>query len=670
MQNSTCIELENVQLKPLISPQPLIQEREEIRDALKELEETLLPVTQMKSTVIARLQAVDLEKAKALDVMSKLRYLQNFSKAQDPSDLPAIFQEQQKFLEAAALTAKLLAVTKSVEQEAFSLGKATPLVGTFKHAKEQLELYRGILDNRIVSKFDEAMAEGDIDAMAYCARAMEFLEGGKILIKRYLATRPLFTNPREVKCVEWAVKSKSALTTAHEFEDQLALALTALRALSAMYKDIVACVRSEAIVIDQVFPSPDMAMKELLTRIFEQPVQSALQSLLSVEDVASMSVSAIGAHLQLLTEAYTKTVSLAEELSEFSQEKVSFKGLADEVCGSLLDTYFDLEKRWLELLSADKTRTHRAGISVGLIDEVCSAYEEAAKRTVKLSLSESSAAFNIALMFFDKENNCLMEVIAKHILQGLSTAMRSCDKSSFGIEAVFQATSLASKGVGLVTTHYMSSVAPRIAPYAPQEVVRCEDALTNFTKNIERTVLAALHRSLQVFSAQLDVLLTSQQPSGEFLLQQQETVFELPTQACSNAIVSVEKICADVSNYLHGSNLKSYKEEVGKILHSIVSKHMLRAGPYSAIGGLKWRRDVSAYAECAAHVGAAAAVTLFEDLSGLAGLLVVLPEGLQGLVDGTLRVGHSKARRILGLREDYLTARVAGRSLAEIFDGE
>jgi hypothetical protein len=46
------------------------------------------------------------------------------------------------------------------------------LQGTLENAAEQLELYRNVLDNRVVSRFDAALGRQDLAAMADCARTM------------------------------------------------------------------------------------------------------------------------------------------------------------------------------------------------------------------------------------------------------------------------------------------------------------------------------------------------------------------------------------------------------------------------------------------------------------------------------------------------------------------
>jgi hypothetical protein len=54
-------------------------------------------------------------------------------------------------------------------------------------------------------------------------------------------------------------------------------------------------------------------------------------------------------------------------------------------------------------------------------------------------------------------------------------------------------------------------------------------------------------------------------------------------------------------------------------------------------------------------------------VQALLNVLVVAPESLLGLVDGSLQMSHSQALKFIRLREDFKTAKVDGQSLANIF---
>ena len=51
----------------------------------------------------------------------------------------------------------------------------------------------------------------------------------------------------------------------------------------------------------------------------------------------------------------------------------------------------------------------------------------------------------------------------------------------------------------------------------------------------------------------------------------------------------------------------------------------------------------------------------------LINVLIVAPESLLGLVDGSLRMSHAQALKFIRLREDWRTARVNGSTLANVF---
>ena len=51
---------------------------------------------------------------------------------------------------------------------------------------------------------------------------------------------------------------------------------------------------------------------------------------------------------------------------------------------------------------------------------------------------------------------------------------------------------------------------------------------------------------------------------------------------------------------------------------------------------------------------------------GLANVLVVPPEAVLPLVNGSLRMAHSEALKYVRLREDFVSARVDGRSLQQL----
>ena len=90
---------------------------------------------------------------------------------------------------------------------------------------------------------------------------------------------------------------------------------------------------------------------------------------------------------------------------------------------------------------------------------------------------------------------------------------------------------------------------------------------------------------------------------------------------------------------------------------------------FSATGALRWKRDVTEYADALrpAIQASPTVAALFEELAGLVNVLLVAPESLSSVVDGSMWVTHAQALQYIRLREDFKTARVQGKTLAALF---
>lgn len=119
---------------------------------------------------------------------------------------------------------------------------------------------------------------------------------------------------------------------------------------------------------------------------------------------------------------------------------------------------------------------------------------------------------------------------------------------------------------------------------------------------------------------------------------------------------------------LEGGNLQALLAEAGRRAHAALAAHMGRF-TFSPAGALKWKKDVAEYAEALRAYGAPAVDEAMAALEAATNALVVAPEALVGLVNGSLRMAHRDALRVISLREDFKTARVDGRTLGQLFTG-
>lgn len=103
--------------------------------------------------------------------------------------------------------------------------------------------------------------------------------------------------------------------------------------------------------------------------------------------------------------------------------------------------------------------------------------------------------------------------------------------------------------------------------------------------------------------------------------------------------------------------------------YDCLSKH-LTCFTFSPAGALKLKRDAAEYIDTARRFKCTQVNALFESLQQLVNIFMVAPESLLGLVDGTLRMSHKDAMRYIEHREDFKTARVDGRTLAQLFTSD
>lgn len=99
---------------------------------------------------------------------------------------------------------------------------------------------------------------------------------------------------------------------------------------------------------------------------------------------------------------------------------------------------------------------------------------------------------------------------------------------------------------------------------------------------------------------------------------------------------------------------------------ALLLNHMQRYS-YSPTGALRWKRDITEYTDCIHGFDAQSADDSFTELASLVNILLVAPERLLGLIDGSLRISHQQALKYIKLREDFKTAKIGSSTLAMLF---
>ena len=106
--------------------------------------------------------------------------------------------------------------------------------------------------------------------------------------------------------------------------------------------------------------------------------------------------------------------------------------------------------------------------------------------------------------------------------------------------------------------------------------------------------------------------------------------------------------------------------QLARRMGALLMTHMQRYS-YSPTGALRWKRDVTEYTDCIYSLNAPSAYDCFTELAALVNILLVAPERLLGLIDGSLRISHQQALKYIKLREDFKIAKVGNSTLALLF---
>ncbi|KXZ53134.1 hypothetical protein GPECTOR_7g1025 [Gonium pectorale] len=177
---------------------------------------------------------------------------------------------------------------------------------------------------------------------------------------------------------------------------------------------------------------------------------------------------------------------------------------------------------------------------------------------------------------------------------------------------------------------------------------------------------------------QAEKTLMIEQKRSEFLPpgdQLDAGTIDRPTDACLLVAALLEELGRVSRSFLDGSNAASFLLEVGTRVHATLLNHMRQyvynaAGEWVRAGALRWRNDVARYGEALRGWGLPALDARMAAAGSLVGLLLVEPQQLMPLVNGTLRLDHREAIQYVRLRQDFPVARVNGRSLQQLFGGE
>ncbi|EFJ42539.1 hypothetical protein VOLCADRAFT_97433 [Volvox carteri f. nagariensis] len=239
------------------------------------------------------------------------------------------------------------------------------------------------------------------------------------------------------------------------------------------------------------------------------------------------------------------------------------------------------------------------------------------------------------------------------------------------VAPVLCAVQYSSQVVKRLQEYHVKVILPPLESSAP-EVSACATGLTLGVRAVEGAVLSVMHALVDMVVIQAEKVLMYEQRRSEFLPPGDHldaVLLDRPTDACLLVCALFEALGKVARDSLYGSNLSSFLLDVGLRMHATFLNHMQQY-VYNAAGALRWRNDVAAYCDVFRSWGLPLLDSRLGAVGGLVGILVVEPDQLLPLINGTLRLDHREAIKYVRLRQDFHTARVQGRALQQIFGSE
>eukprot|EP00798_Chlamydomonas_sp_ICE-L_P020332 gene20332-27092_t len=238
------------------------------------------------------------------------------------------------------------------------------------------------------------------------------------------------------------------------------------------------------------------------------------------------------------------------------------------------------------------------------------------------------------------------------------------------IAGVFEAVSTAVEVSAMLQSHYKDEVVSLLAPRSIAELSTCHSGLQLLVRAVEESALMTLTHCVDAFIMQTELMLMFEQKAEEFGPHPNSPPqLDTPTSACLLVTAMLAAMHKAAAKHLESSNLSSFLLEMGSRLHGVMQNHMKQFS-FNVNGALRWRNDLSEYLDCINTFHLPTLTELFSNLLTLTGVLLVAPESLVVLVNGTLRLSHSEAITYVRLRQDFPTAKIEGQSLEQMFAQE
>ncbi|PIA17817.1 exocyst complex component Sec10 [Coemansia reversa NRRL 1564] len=183
-------------------------------------------------------------------------------------------------------------------------------------AKRQIEIYSENFEKTVLGTFEAAYRDGDVHNMSVSARTLDAFNGGVSVVKAYINQHPFFLSSMISQSQDSI--AEASYQSMEGVSDINHLPPPPDRWLVQLYADTRSVMFKDWAIVSKVFPRPIEIMQQLLKRVFEQTIQSYLETLFSRAEGQSKL-----AFLRVLASSHLETRKLVEDLQRFDAETIT-----------------------------------------------------------------------------------------------------------------------------------------------------------------------------------------------------------------------------------------------------------------------------------------------------------------------------------------------------------
>ncbi|KAJ2079970.1 Exocyst complex component 5 [Coemansia sp. RSA 988] len=183
-------------------------------------------------------------------------------------------------------------------------------------AKRQIEIYSENFEKTVLGTFEAAYRDGDVHNMSVSARTLDAFNGGVSVVKAYINQHPFFLSSMISQSQDSI--AEASYQSMEGVSDINHLPPPPDRWLVQLYVDTRSVMFKDWAIVSKVFPRPIEIMQQLLKRVFEQTIQSYLETLFARAEGQSKL-----AFLRVLASSHLETRKLVEDLQRFDAETIT-----------------------------------------------------------------------------------------------------------------------------------------------------------------------------------------------------------------------------------------------------------------------------------------------------------------------------------------------------------